>query len=71
MGKYHSDNSHFEVSLVNANFQFRSVLLQLGDELLGDPLLVILTIGDEHIVETAHVLLLHVPPLPPLLHQPK
>ena len=71
MGNINQVKSHLEISFVDADFQFWSVLLELGDELLGDPLLVLVAVGDEHVVEVAHVLLLNVFPLPALLHQPK
>ena len=70
-GIINQDHAHLEISFVNADFQFRSVLLELGDKLLGDPLLVLVAVGNEHVVEVAHVLFLHVSPLPALLHQPK
>ena len=64
-------DADLEVPLVYADSQFGILLLQLGYELLGDPVVLLLTVGDEHVVQVRHLLLLKVLVLPSLLHQPE
>ena len=63
--------TYLEIPFMNANFKFRIFHLQLWNELSGDPGVVIMTIGDEDIIQVAHVFLFHWLVLPSLLHQPK
>ena len=51
--------TYLEIPFMNANFKFRIFHLQLWNELSGDPGVVIMTIGDEDIIQVAHVFLFH------------
>ena len=56
---------------MNTRFQLGVLHLELGDEMLRDPVVLLVAVGDEDVVEAAHVLLVHGAVLPPLLHQPE
>ena len=56
---------------MNADSQFRIFLLQLRDELKSYPVVLLLAVGDEHVVQVSQLLLIVVLVLPSLLHQPE
>ena len=56
---------------MDTRFQLGVLHLELGDELLRDPVVLLVAVGDEDVVEAAQVLLVHGAVLPPLLHQPE
>ena len=56
---------------MDTRFQLGVLHLELGDELLRDPVVLLVAVGDEDVVEAAQVLLVHGAILPPLLHQPE
>ena len=58
----------FEVSLVDANLEFWIFLLEFRNEVLGDPVMLLLAVGDEHVVEVSHVFLAKVLVFPSLFH---
>ena len=56
---------------MNADSQFWVFLLQFGDKLLGDPVVLLLTVRYEDVIEMCQLFLLKVLVFPSLFHQPE
>ena len=63
--------THLEISFMNADSQFWVFLLQFGDKLLGDPVVLLLAVRYEDVIQMSQLFLLKVLVFPSLLHQPE
>ena len=63
--------THLEISFVNADSQFWVFLLQFWDKLLADPVVLLLAVRYEDIIQISHLFLLKVLVFSSLFHQPK
>ena len=63
--------THLEISFMNADSKFWIFLFQFWDKLLGHPVVLLLTVRDEDVIQRIQLFLLKVPVFSSLFHQPE